>query len=706
MPIAGHMAFKRFGRTRQLRINSPADLARVVDLDEAHWMALGAPVGSLNCDADFLAMVDSDSNGRIMCFELREAVAWLLAHLQDTSGLAEASESLALDAINTDSETGRQIYDSAAMILQQLDCAEAGEVTIDQVHQVKALVEQNPVSEAGVVLPEAADDDEVARFIADVIACVGGAEHPSGKVGIDREEMNDFLVQAQAYLDWQDQRTIPAGQTTSDIMPLGERTCEAYDLYVSLRDKIEQYFAQCKAAAFDARAAERVAVSDADLQAIDLSDPEAIRAFMAAAPLAKPRADQVLAFEDPVNPFYFAQLARLRTEVVEPALGREAAALTEKAWRKVERFFDVHDKWIAAKAGQDVEDMDNEALARYLDPRFRDAVEQLIAASTQTAFVLGNIRLTQKLLLYQAHLTALANNFVSFPHLYDPTRRAMFEMGTLIMDGRHFDFCLLCVDRARHAKVAATGNMCVLYVEVCPADAATYELAVPVTSGGLGNLCVGKRGMFRTVDGAESDARVVRIIDNPISISEAIVSPFKRLGRLLTGKIEAFTTKAEKTLDSEADAMVSRPAEAQPAAKPAESTSSGLLAGGLLMGGSVAIAALTSAAAYITKTLAGVETYKILIGLAAAVMLVMLPTTIVAIIKLRRRDLSALLEGSGWGINARMRLTFRQGRFFTSRPWYPGGAVGTGVRHARLLVGLFIALCHLVGFTLWWWLGG
>jgi len=83
---------------------------------------------------------------------------------------------------------------------------------------------------------------------------------------------------------------------------------------------------------------------------------------------------------------------------------------------------------------------------------------------------------------------------------------------------------------------------------------------------------------------------------------------------------------------------------------------------------SVAVAALTSAAAYITKTLAGVAAYKILIGIAAAVVAVMLPTSVVAILKLRRRDLSALLEGSGWAINARMRLTFKQGRFFTSRP--------------------------------------
>ena len=462
MTTAKNMAFRHFGRTCQLRIETAEDLALVPELDEAHWMALGAPVESLNCDAGFLAMVDSDHDERIMCFDVCEAVKWLFEHLRDTSGIADASTSLKLDAIDTDSASGRDIHDSAVMILQRLGANGDETVTLDQVRQVRDMVEKNPVSK-------------------------------------------------------------------TDVVP-------------------------------------------------------------------------------------------------------------------------------------------------------------------------GDIGLTEKLLLYQGYLLALANNFVSFPHLYDPNRRAMFERGTLIMDGRHFDFCILATDRAAHAKVAATGNTCVLYVEVSGPDTPAFEVAVPVTSGGLGNLCLGKRGMFRTVDGAEADACVVQIIENPISICEALVSPFQRLGRLLSGKIEAITARTEKTPDAKGETTADRPEGDRPAGKTDSGHSRGLLAGGLLVGGSVAVAALTSAAAYITKTLAGVETYKILIGIGVAVVAVMLPTSIVAILKLRRRDLSALLEGSGWAINARMRLTFRQGRFFTSRPPLPGSVRGVVLRHKRLSVALFIALCHGIAF--------
>ena len=77
-------------------------------------------------------------------------------------------------------------------------------------------------------------------------------------------------------------------------------------------------------------------------------------------------------------------------------------------------------------------------------------------------------------------------------------------------------------------------------------------MAVPVTSGGRGNLCLGKRGIFYDLAGEESDAKVVHIIENPINLSEALLAPFLRLGRMLTGKIESITSDAETKFDSKA----------------------------------------------------------------------------------------------------------------------------------------------------------
>ena len=71
------------------------------------------------------------------------------------------------------------------------------------------------------------------------------------------------------------------------------------------------------------------------------------------------------------------------------------------------------------------------------------------------------------------------------------------------------------------------------------------------------------------------------------------------------------------------------------------------------MGGGVALAALGSAFAYIAKSLSDVKSILIILAvIAVAILAVIVPTSIVAMVKLRRRDLSAILAGSGWAIPA------------------------------------------------------
>jgi len=222
-----------------------------------------------------------------------------------------------------------------------------------------------------------------------------------------------------------------------------------------------------------------------------------------------------------------------------------------------------------------------------------------------------------------------------------------------------------------------------MYIEVTPraGEEGPLELAVPVTSGNKGNLCLGKRGIFRDRLGYEHDARVVHVLENPISLSEAIVAPFVRLGRILTGKIESITSKAEQQFDQRVETTVTAPAE--PAPTPQKQS---LANAGMLAGAGVALAAVGSALAYITEKLTKLHWYEIWIGIGAAVLAVLIPTMVVAVLKLRKRDLSAVLEGSGWAVNARMRLTHRLGRVFTRKPRRPLGATLIGKRRVRTAI--------------------
>ena len=674
------MTFQRFGRSYHLRLRCAADLQDVLSLDEAHWVATGAPVGTINCDPTFLDLVDSDADGRILVYEIRQAVSWLLETLADHTGIDEATTTLALGAINTNTDAGRLIHQSARRMLDRLGLPDASEITLAQVRQIKAQIEGTPISEVGVVLDEAFEDESIRRFVADVIAATGGAPHPSGSAGIAEEPLASFLSQARAYLAWRAAGQVPQGAEASEIMPLGERTAAAFDALVAIREKVDQYFAQCEAVSCDGRTSAEMAPSRTELAATDFDSPEAIVEFMKRSPLAPVGGDGVLAFDQAVNPHYATALAALRSETIEPVLGEDfsnAQRLSAGQWLEVKRRLAAHEAWLAQKVGRAVEPLGADKLIEYVQPRYADAVRSRIAQSAQTAFVLDNIRLTEKLICYQGHLLELVNNFVSFPYLYDPTSRAMFEMGTLIMDGRRLNFSVRVDNRAEHAAISRTSVMYLLYVEVTPAaPALKYEVATAVTSGGKGNLAVGKRGIFVDIHGRQADARVVEIIENPISVAEALASPFQRIGRLVSGKIEAITTSAEKKLETTTTTAMNRAESSSPAA-PTAQPSRGLMAGGLLMGGGVAIAALGSAVAYITKTVAQVEHWwKILVVIGTALLAVMLPVSILAILKLRRRDLSAILEGSGWAINARMRLTFRQGRTFTRQPAYPARARG------------------------------
>ena len=696
MPILGAMTFRRYGRSHHLRIRSADDLRHAAALDEAHWVATGAPIATISCDPVFLDLVDTDDNGRIMCAEVTEAIEWLSRVLSDRRGVTERSDSLSLEAIDASDEQGARIRGSARKILDRLGEADSGQITLEQVRQIKATVEGTPVSEAGVVLPEAGGDEEVRQFLADVVAAVGGAPHPSGKLGVGAEQFEAFLEAAAAAVVWYERGRIPPGARTTDVMPLGDRTPEAHGALAAVRAKIDQYFAQCEALALDERFAQQMGWTDEELAELDFDDPTVIETVLAGAPLARGRADRQLRFDDRINPHYVEAAGRFRELVVTAVLGEPVEAMSAAQWRQIKSAFAAHHEWLSDRPPEAVEALGAEKLAAYLEPRFAEAARALIAESARTAFVLDNIRLVEKLVLYQSLMIDFANNFISFPHLYDPDSRAMFEMGTLVMDGRRFNFAVRVDDRKRHQQIARTSNMCLLYVEVAPRDGgAKYEVAVPVTSGGIGNLCPGKRGIFDDVANRQCDAMVVGIIENPISLAEAIVSPFRRLARLLTGKIESLTTQAEKKLDARAAAAVGQitagpkqPAKAPPPAPAASGPS-----GGMLMGLGVASAAIGSALAYITKTLAETHPVAILVGILAAVLLVMLPTSIVAWLKLRKRDLSAILEGAGWAVNARMRLTRRQSRFFARRPSYPVTARGVH----RVPWGTILVIALLLG---------
>lgn len=111
MTVSHQWQFFRSGGFDQVRLDGPADLAALRQLDQKLWTALACPVKGLEFDERTLNYIDDNKDGRIRAPELLNAVDWALSVLAEP-GVLFKGEELPLSAIN-DSEAGRHIAASA-----------------------------------------------------------------------------------------------------------------------------------------------------------------------------------------------------------------------------------------------------------------------------------------------------------------------------------------------------------------------------------------------------------------------------------------------------------------------------------------------------------------------------------------------------------------------------------------------------------------
>lgn len=673
LPGKAKLSFERFGKAFHLKIRDAGDLPNVMAIDEAHWVAMNAPLNTINADPAFLDMLDCDRDDRISIREVKIALEWLMAHLKNHQAIAEDNLALEIDNIDPGGPEGQRIFDVARRIVEEDLDSDSSSVSLIEVRELINNEEARGLDHAGIVLPEAAEKPQIRGFVNDILNTVGGVDHPQDGRGVDANHLEKFVSQSKDYLKWLSKSHIPEGDNITRIMPVGRKTAAGYRLFALLKEKIDQYFALCGVVAMDPEAARAFRESRRESDTIDFSNSQAVEAYLAKTPISWPQPQAELDFTGNINPYYRAALADFRETILDQMLNRNLKKLTHSEWEGIKSQFAAHESWANARPVTAVDALDSETLRHYLDdPQYQDQLRELIEESHKSAFTLDNLHLIEKLILYQGYMLSFLRSYASFPHLYDPERRALFEMGTLIMDGRHFTLSIKVPDRKYHAQYSVASNMYVIYLEILRKEGMKlYEVAVPVTSGNRGNLQVGKWGIFQDIYGQELHARIAQIVENPISLSEAILAPFIKLGNAITRKLEEVTSEAEAKLIAKGGSAVTGtgfPTATPPAdQKPGEKSGSG----GVLAGGGIAIAALGSSIAFITKTLSQMSYMEILGGLLAAVLAVIVPASIVAWIKLSRRDLSAILEGSGWGINARMRLTRHQAHTFSFTPDYP-----------------------------------
>lgn len=263
-----------------------------------------------------------------------------------------------------------------------------------------------------------------------------------------------------------------------------------------------------------------------------------------------------------------------------------------------------------------------------------------LASEPAAAQELQEIRDVERLVLYHRWLIEFCNSYVSFARLFDPEVRALFETGTLIIDGRQFALNFNVIDPAAHATVARRSRIYVVYSELSRFGSDEKRMVATAVTSGVGNMKIGKNGVFVHRDGRLWNARVCRVIENPISFGGAILSPLLRVVRFVQSQFGRVTGSTGGQ-------------------RPAEETGRHDLPWG-----AIGVAALVAAFAYALDTLAA-EFLAPLTLLLAGTYILFAPLW--AWMSMRRQDVAWLLEASGWAINGRIRMTRALRKYFARR---------------------------------------
>ena len=95
----------------------------------------------------------------------------------------------------------------------------------------------------------------------------------------------------------------------------------------------------------------------------------------------------------------------------------------------------------------------------------KEILTALVEKDKALAGAANAIALVDKLVRYHRDLYTLLNNFVSFRDFYTPGPKAIFQAGTLYLDGRSCELCLRIDDVGKHSTLALLSRTYLAYCD-------------------------------------------------------------------------------------------------------------------------------------------------------------------------------------------------------------------------------------------------
>ena len=673
--------FYRAGGLDQVRIDTGADIARIGSLDRKLWVALACPVKGLEFDERTLALIDADGDGRVRATEVVGAVEFLSARLKTLDTLLDGSDALALSAINEATPEGQAALASAKRILSNLGHESAEAIAFADIAAPDKFFVNTRFNGDGVITPESAEDEATAAVVREILATHGSVPDRSGNPGADRARIEAFFTEAKALDEWLD-----TASKDPALLPFGDDTATAYAAVTAVRAKIDDFFARTRVAAFDARALEAVNRAEEDYLKAAAGDLSISAQEMAGFPLARIEANGTLPLDAGLNPAWSGAVAELRRVALTPMFG-PLRELSESQWTELNGRLAAHAAWATGRPATKLGGLTDARVQGLLDEGAQEKVLDLLARDEALAGETSGMDAVEKLVRLNRDFVRLLHNFVSFGDFYSRKRPATFQAGHLFLDSRECTLCLRVEDAAKHSVLASLSKCYLAYCDLTRRNAAgiTEKMSVLAvfTQGDSDFLTVGRNGLFIDRKGHDWDATITKIVDAPISIRQAFLSPYKKFLRMIEEQVAKRAAAADAAADAQlasqaqhlahvdkagAPAPAATPPPPPAAAPPPRKLDLGTIA---LIG--TAISGIAAMAGLVLEKFFGLGIYMPL-GLLAIVLLISGPAMLIAALKLRQRSLGPVLDASGWAINGRVRVNIPFGVALTSIAKLPPGS--------------------------------
>ena len=658
-------SFDNIGGSARVKITTGEDLKHLAELDPKMWTVLSCPVKGLEIDEKSLNYMDCDGDGKIRISDVISTSKWMTSVLKNADLLLEGKDSIDIENINQDDACGKKLYAAAKQILANLG-KESTLISLADTADSAAIFAKTQFNGDGIITENSTENADDKAVIAAAVKATGGTADRSGQQGVSAAQVEEFYAALDAYVKWVESAVEP---------PFADQTEKVMDAYNALNDKVKDYFMRSRLAEFSPESASSLDVQTSLIQAISADNLTAKTADIASYPLAKVTGKAEIDLGQPVNPAWAAQFELVKKVAVDPA----AKVITEDDWNAIGAKFAAYSAWKAAKAGASVEALGLDAVKGFLASDRKAALLDLVAQDLALAEEAANIDMVTKFLYIFRDFYRLVRNFVTMHDFYDKDNStlAIFQSGVLLVDQRACRFCMNVVDMAKHNTMAPASGMFLLYCDcTTKLSPAKIQIVAAVTVGEIGDLTVGKNAVYYDNKGVEWDAVITKIVENPISISQAFWSPYRRMATMIENLISKNAADKDAKMMKDATEKINAAPAAVPAngaaAKPAEAQpfDIGKFAG-IFAALGMALGMIGTALASLAKGIFALAWWQVILAFAGVLLAISGPAMVMAWMKLRRRNIAPLLNANGWAVNASSKISIMFGETLTDIAKYP-----------------------------------